>query len=458
MPPRIPLPAPVPRGPEPWAYILYSAVGAPVWHQRRRLAALSGSLGTGEWAVTPDGGVFEESLHLPDPEVTAVRFADVRWPPPPGVPRAQAYRFAADIPAEDLANYMDEAMAQANQVWTQEMTTDVPPSGVLEDIRASVDVGRVAPAPGLPPQAVEPAEEPGVAVLPLAGVARNVHMHPRGVLAEDPRCGDGYVWALDEHVSEHHPKGQIVHLPAGCFGDSERALGPAPLSWDIVHLVQYLAVDPRATPRASDMAVDQGTDARVFPVKFDAHGERVRLFAESVSYMTQDELPGGFPLEGPRTCLQVLKGMVRVGGSPEMSNLEWRRTSRIPDGDRAVYEDEVICLALQFLATVDQVNLPNLVGAELLCRRHQLIREAYRLSPSALDYSVSDWFMGWGRRRTGQTVQPPPAVYVAEQLKHEASIVKESRKAREEKMLKAPRAPKGGPKGLSKGDTGAGSS
>mmetsp|Transcript_150499 Transcript_150499/g.481750 ORF Transcript_150499/g.481750 Transcript_150499/m.481750 type:complete len:88 (+) Transcript_150499:1-264(+) len=87
-----------------------------------------------------------------------------------------------------------------------------------------------------------------------------------------------------------------------------------------------------------------------------------------------------------------------------MSNLEWRRTSRIPDGDRAVYEDEVICRALQFLATVDQVNLPNLVGAELLCRRHQLIREAYRLSPSAPDYSASDWFMGWGNRRSGQTV------------------------------------------------------
>ena len=79
--------------------------------------------------------------------------------------------------------------------------------------------------------------------------------------------------------------------------------------------------------------------------------------------------------------------------------MEWKRNSAVPSGDRAVYEDEALCLALQFLSTIDQINVPNLKGCELMGRRIQLIREAYRISPSAPDFSASDHFMGWGRHR-----------------------------------------------------------
>mmetsp|Transcript_116243 Transcript_116243/g.369909 ORF Transcript_116243/g.369909 Transcript_116243/m.369909 type:complete len:90 (-) Transcript_116243:466-735(-) len=82
-------------------------------------------------------------------------------------------------------------------------------------------------------------------------------------------------------------------------------------------------------------------------------------------------------------------------------------------------------------------------------RRIQLIREAYRISPSAPDFSASDHFMGWGRRRGGEAAQQSFTSYVADQLRTEASIAKESRKAREEKNLRAHRP---NPKGKGKGE------
>ena len=67
------------------------------------------------------------------------------------------------------------------------------------------------------------------------------------------------------------------------------------------------------------------------------------------------------------------------------------------------------------------------------------------MSPSAPDYSASDYFMGWGSRRAGSTIAPALVAHVAEELRNDYAIVKEQRKAKEEKVLR------GKNKGTSKG-------
>lgn len=62
-------------------------------------------------------------------------------------------------------------------------------------------------------------------------------------------------------------------------------------------------------------------------------------------------------------------------------------------------------------------------------RRFQLIREAHRISPHAPDYSASDFFMGW---QTELGINQSLTKHVSEQLRDQAAIAKESRKAREE--------------------------
>ncbi len=63
-----------------WAFVLYAEAGAPLWHQRLRLAALAGSLG------------IREALHEASPDITALRFDAGRRAPPLGVPRDRTYR------------------------------------------------------------------------------------------------------------------------------------------------------------------------------------------------------------------------------------------------------------------------------------------------------------------------------------------------------------------------------
>lgn len=125
------------------------------------------------------------------------------------------------------------------------------------------------------------------------------------------------------------------------------------------------------------------------------------------------------------------------------------RSSEIPRGDRSTYKHECLSRVLEALICVDQLNVPSLQGAELVVRRMQVIREAHRISPSSPDYSAADHFMGWKYRKSGQGVDSELAQHVANELKTEAAIAKEARKAREEQDLRRRRNPpkKGGGEG-----------
>ena len=190
----------------------------------------------------------------------------------------------------------------------------------------------------------------------------------------------------------------------------------------------------------------EAEDLHVLPLRFDPQGQRRAEFADMVALMKQVDMPGGkLQLDGPPSGLEVMKSMVMRGLTPVTDHEHWVRTHELAKGDRSVYEMEVITRVLEALSTVDQLNLPNLKGAELLIRRWQLIREAHRISPTSPDYSAADVFMGWAYRR-GDGVDPGLARYVAGELRDQASIAKEARKAKEE-MEQRKRTGRPNPKG-----------
>ena len=137
-------------------------------------------------------------------------------------------------------------------------------------------------------------------------------------------------------------------------------------------------------------------------------------------------------LEGPATCLNIAKSLRDQNLTPTTFHEYWLRSAEIPKGDRSVYEHECLSRILESMITVDQLNICALQGAELICRRMQVIREAHRVSPSAPDYSSADHFMGWKWRRGAHEVDATLAAHVANELKNESQIMKEARKAREE--------------------------
>ena len=131
-----------------------------------------------------------------------------------------------------------------------------------------------------------------------------------------------------------------------------------------------------------------------------------------------------------------MKDMLENGGNPASHFEWWQKASQVSGSDRSVHEMEVLCRTLHAMATVDQLNVPSLTSAEMLCRRIALIKEAHRVSPDAPDYSASDYFMGWGARKMGATVAPAITASVATAISSDAAVAKEARKAREEKVLR----------------------
>lgn len=94
-----------------------------------------------------------------------------------------------------------------------------------------------------------------------------------------------------------------------------------------------------------------------------------------------------------------------------------------------MYEHEVLSRILESMAVVDLLNLPDLQSAELICRRLQAIREAHRIPPGQPDDSSADHFMGWRYKNAGQGMDSSLAAHVANELKNETAIAKESRKS-----------------------------
>lgn len=101
-----------------------------------------------------------------------------------------------------------------------------------------------------------------------------------------------------------------------------------------------------------------------------------------------------------------------------------------------MYEYEMLGEILYSLLCVDQLNVANLVGAEIACRMRSVIVEAHALSPSNPDYSASEEIMGLGGRRGAASILPTLANYTARRLRDKAAIQKEKRKATEELRLK----------------------
>ncbi|CAE7255770.1 hmgA [Symbiodinium natans] len=331
--------------------------------------------------ITPDYDVYEEQLSNLNPDFTAFHYGGpgLGAAVPAGLNRAHVYAFGA-MSAIDYQRLMNQARLYAAGI---RAGLGLPP---VPNVAPAVP----APAPGAPAVPALPAD-------PLVWVA----LESRG----NARVGSVVV-----------PAGQ--GLPAGAVNLGDRA---------IVDAGAGLLVALKQVPQ-SQVGTMETRDLRVLPLRFDGQGQRRADFNEVVSQMSQDDMPGGkLQLDGPPSALEVVRSMVLRGLTPVTDHEHWVRTHELAKGDRSVYEMEVITRVLEAFITVDQINIPNLKGCELLVRRWQLIREAHRLSPTNPDYSAADVIMGWAYRK-GDGVEPTLARYVASELRDQASIAKEARK------------------------------
>ena len=191
-------------------------------------------------------------------------------------------------------------------------------------------------------------------------------------------------------------------------------------------------------------------DARVLAVFTRADGRRERTWQQITDLVSETELEN-FGVSGPRTVAWVVSFLARQQKHPEDYHAGWRQRHGLVPGDYGVGIHATAMRCLAAAACQDQLDLPNLCFAELLAREAQMIEHHYRNEEKAreekkrkekggkggvgMPTDEAELFLGAGKNFTEVMLCPTLSEFVSKQLERDAAIMKQSRKAREERAL-----------------------
>lgn len=393
------------------AFMDYGEIPACI-HTRLILAEVNAA--TFEYVIlTPDLDMYTEILHHSNPDLVGFHLPAPGGGPPAGIPLAHIYSFAP-MQAADYGRFMAAGRAEA----------------IAERARRGIGPAAVA-AP--------------IAPAPAGGAVVAVR-----------------IWVLAEMV-EGFKIGQEMQPPPGLptlgdFGLMNVLDGGGNNRVVLIKQINQEEVgafcEERIQLARSSEAVEvddvyAAEDIRTMSIRYLANGERRRAFKESVGEMSVVDMED-FPYT-PRTCLEYLQAISTVAESVYGHHLSWVQQSKIPEGARAIYEDQVLSQILDAAISYDCLQVSNLACFELLVRRRQLLAEAHSHDPMAPNYQGADYWMGSKYKHGGAIVINALTEHVARRLQADSQILKEKRKLEEAKKLKGPKAapkpPKGGAAG-----------
>jgi len=379
------------------------------WHARLILASVGGDGFLVDYYIvlTPDMDIFAEDLGTANPDTAAVRDRPADRTIPYGVPIAQVYDFAALPNQAELRQLTEEAEGRAIAARAR---LGVPVRGVAQPRGGAVlpvaapAASATAAAPGAPAAVgcLPPGEGPGQWVFPPGGGA-----HPP---AAAPAHGGV-------------PSGGVAALQAAALGGN---VGAAPLA-----------------PAPPVPAVPGGSptdDVRVLSVLYDSTGERFRNFADSIQYLEVIKW-SDTPVKGPSTVLWCCRFMKINGGSPCSWHSRWQSIAKVQNSEPGVQAHDAFCRTLEIMVCFDQLAVGALASAEYVCRQIQLVEEKYKEkagSNANVELVQEMHLFGGHSSRSNLCICPDLSAWIAEEMKTEAAVMKERRKAREERALQKP--------------------
>jgi hypothetical protein len=422
-----------------------------------------------------------------------VRFAANRWPPPAGLPAARCYHFGRAPSVNQGRAWLRAAREEADAEFRRRNPGQpVPAGGALlpleDDVGPELDPALpVAEGGGRPPgaagadaavgaaHAAAAAATAGVAAPPVgmgwpgkpaAAPAPPPAPTPSGIGLIPPteawlddvavECGiygeapPGWTWALAEDVGDAvfgatvnvgPAHGVLLLHRAGRRGLLRLATG---LNTFAVLLETWRVAVFRASWR--------GRDLRVLPLEVGADGEAQRSWHSVAAAVKEEPLPG-FQLM-PRTTAWCVRWLVREGG-PVQHHETWRARKKLSQADFGVQEHHTLSTILVDLAATDQVDVVNILGAERLVRKLQLIeyfwderqreQDANQLKMPPEEISA---FMGGtgSAARPSSMVCPSMMDHIGRELERISNIKKNARKLREETKTAPPGEKPGGAK------------
>ena len=401
--------------------VRYNVGGPPVYHERLCLA--DGPAGGNDVIVfTPDGDAYAESARVSH-DIAEVHHIHGLSSPAFGVPEGQTYRFWALPAAHVLLQHQADACTAAG--------LGVPAGGLDVVLGPYNPVNGVAGVLPLRAAAVPAAVPPVPAVGAVGGL-------PGGVAALAAAVGGPGAAAAAPVVPAAPGVGVGLGAPAG--GPPIGGAGGAPGGVGLV--AAALAGAGAAAVGAAAPAA--AVDARTLPVLYDMRGLRFRSFNSAMEQVSQDPWPD-WPVKGPRTVLWCLQFMAANGGSPTAWHSKWQAEQKLDAAHPNVISHDTCARALESMCCYDQVNPANLAAAELIARHLQLCEEREKDRKQKEQKGKTDdltldshLFLGGGSSNSRLCICPELNEFISKELQAEAAVMKERRKAREERGLKKP--------------------
>jgi hypothetical protein len=223
----------------------------------------------------------------------------------------------------------------------------------------------------------------------------------------------------------------------------------APLSGGLGALASALGEVVPSGPSASEAPGPSGditeADARVLAVKYDNQGQRFRDFRDCVS-LTNTPQWTDWPVTGPRTVVWCLKWMLHRAGSPLGWHQQWVQLGKLSDKDPIVRSHEFACRGIESAACYDQLDLGALACFEIFARQLQTCEDllSHKFHETE-DAASSDLYLMSGALHSSELcICPELRAFTATETSKKYAIMKERRKAREERVLAQPKAKSGG--------------
>jgi hypothetical protein len=190
------------------------------------------------------------------------------------------------------------------------------------------------------------------------------------------------------------------------------------------------------------VAVDKEDYLRTMGVRYNTAGERDRPFGEAVSILSETPFKD-FPLKGPRTMRWLLLAHVKQNTTPVARHFWWRQVQRLSANDVGVEDHLFLAEMFETAVCFDQLQVGELAVSEAAARRFQLWEEVYASSLMDADAGHSGavhlderaLFLGRDSARGAAMVCPELEAWIASELQTKSAVLKERRKAREERVL-----------------------
>ena len=382
-------------------YLLYDVGPPELYHERYILSSCSCSRG---WHVvlTPDHDVFPEQISLENSDLLGYRIG-VGQQLPAGLSEANTYRIRA-LP---------------DPVMLRQMTSDARHAGLALMVPPGAPLGA-----GVVAGAAAPPQHPA----PIVGVV------------------GGELWVRVE-TTEGHDRGEEVALDGSEILHGDVGLKASGATYFAIRRI-------KETDRQIYKGSEASADARLLGLSFQGLNREERLWRDVSKEISQEDFKD-WAVSGPRTAAWCTRFLNRRNGGPTDHHRWWINNFGLKADAWGVAEHDCLTKILDKMGRYDGLDISNLACAEIAFRRLQLIEYYYSdrgpgggkgaskgdKSKKDVDdgiYKMESSIFSGSHKEFGDTMVAPALMeYVSKEIKTEAAVMKQVRKAREERASAA---------------------